>query len=219
MAKMEIVAYSDAKFGSEVKRCSVQFNPASFNLAYSIEYDNKQSPGTKGRDMKFKKVNPTDISFDFLFDGTGVAGHKGSVMPQVRNFVETVWGFNGSAHRTHYVKIIWGDADVFSGVLTNLTLQYKLFKPDATPIRVLAQAKFKSSYEDGVRVAMENKNSPDLTHIRDVKAGDKLPLMTQAIYGSTDYYMEIARINGLTNFRQLEPGTQLYFPPIDKMNL
>jgi nucleoid-associated protein YgaU len=61
---------------------------------------------------------------------------------------------------------------------------------------------------------MANKTSPDLSHILTVRAGDILPLMCFDVYGSSAYYPQVARVNGLTEFRQLTPGTQLLFPPL-----
>ena len=49
-----------------------------------------------------------------------------------------------------------------------------------------------------------------------VKAGDELPLITYDIYGDPHYYLEVARANKLTDFRNLRAGTTLHFPPVDK---
>ncbi len=217
LAKMKITAYSDSRYSSRVRDFEARINPNSVKYSYSIEYDNRQAPGTMAREMRFKQVNPTEISFDFVFDGTGIAYPAGAgVYDDVNAFVSVLWDFNGSSHRTHYLMLEWGNFKIYKGVLTKLDIEYKLFKPDATPLRAIAKATFKSAYADGERVGMEKKSSPDLTHVRTVKAGDKLVLMTNEIYGTPDLYLEIARINGLSNFRNLEPGTQLFFPPIDK---
>jgi len=37
-----------------------------------------------------------------------------------------------------------------------------------------------------------------------------------ANFGSNQYYMEVARYNRLHNFRRLQSGTPLFFPPINK---
>jgi nucleoid-associated protein YgaU len=91
-----------------------------------------------------------------------------------------------------------------------------LFNPDGQPIRAVAKVKFKRSMEEKKRAAKENRKSPDLTHLRKVKAGDTLPLMCYRIYGDPKYYLKVAEINGLGNFRFLKPGTALLFPPIDQ---
>jgi nucleoid-associated protein YgaU len=49
-----------------------------------------------------------------------------------------------------------------------------------------------------------------------VKTGDTLPLMCYRIYGDTRYYLQVAAINGMGNFRKLIPGTEILFPPINK---
>ncbi|MGR9053652.1 MAG: LysM peptidoglycan-binding domain-containing protein, partial [Gammaproteobacteria bacterium] len=66
------------------------------------------------------------------------------------------------------------------------------------------------------RMARESLSSPDLTHARMVLAGDTLPLMTERIYGTSKYYLRIAQINGLDDFRNLKPGSMLVFPPLEK---
>ena len=62
----------------------------------------------------------------------------------------------------------------------------------------------------------QNPTSPDLTHLRDVKDGDTLPLLVYDIYGDGKFYLEVARVNKLVNFRSLRSATRLSFPPLDK---
>ncbi|HPF52255.1 MAG TPA: hypothetical protein PK335_11805, partial [Draconibacterium sp.] len=85
-------------------------------------------------------------------------------------------------------------------------------------LRASARAKFKGFIEDNLRVALENNSSPDLTHVRMVNEGDTLPLMTYRIYGDSKYYLEVARVNKLTNFRKLKVGQKIFFPPIEKVS-
>ena len=47
-----------------------------------------------------------------------------------------------------------------------------------------------------------------------VKEGDHLSLMTQRMYGDPKYYLQIAQVNGLTNYRKLKVGQPLLFPPL-----
>jgi hypothetical protein len=228
LTKMKIEAYSDPAYRSKVGEYSVLVNPEKLDVAYTLEYEEKAAHGNIGTQMKFKKVNPTEMTFNFVIDGTGIipgTEDKKEVDKEISKLMKVICDFDGSIHRPYYCKMIWGNLasdhyyfSVFQGVLTQVTFQYKLFKPSGAPLRTVVIAKFKSAYEQGMRVAMERKSSPDLTHIRTVKEGDKLVLMTQDIYGTTDYYLEVARINNLDDFRHLKAGTQLYFPPIDQLN-
>ena len=56
--------------------------------------------------------------------------------------------------------------------------------------------------------------SPDVSHLVTVRAGDTLPGLCANIYGTSLYYLRVAAFNGLTSFRRLAPGTQLVFPPL-----
>ena len=63
---------------------------------------------------------------------------------------------------------------------------------------------------------INNKNSPDLTHKRVIKGKERLISAANKIYKANNYYVEVARKNKINNFRNVEPGTPLYFPPIAK---
>jgi len=65
-------------------------------------------------------------------------------------------------------------------------------------------------------VAMAQDQSPDLTHVRLIKAGDNLPSLCSQIYGDPSYYLAVARANQIDNFRELVPGTNVFFPPLEK---
>jgi nucleoid-associated protein YgaU len=67
-----------------------------------------------------------------------------------------------------------------------------------------------------LQAALDKLFSADLTHARIVKEGETLPLISEKVYGDSKYYMEIARFNGLKNFRNIAAGTELILPPINK---
>ena len=62
--------------------------------------------------------------------------------------------------------------------------------------------------------SLKDNQSPDLTHMITVKAGDTLPMLCASIYGNRQMHHEVAKINNLISFRHIEPGTELIFPPI-----
>ena len=100
--------------------------------------------------------------------------------------------------------------------MTSLKVAYELFSRTGVALRAKVDASFKESKENQLRQAEENKSSPDLTHLRTVQEGDTLPLMTERIYGSDTYYLEVAKYNNIRHFRKLKAGTQIAFPPIAK---
>lgn len=216
LEKLLIQAYEEEDFSGEVIGKFESFvNPSEITLAYDMEYDSEQGSGTTGSRMEFKKVKPGDMSITFFLDGTGANGVSIDVQEQVNQF-QTVTGYNGDIHRPNYLKIVWGTLQVKRCVLKSASIAYKLFKPSGIPLRAVITANFTDCADDETRVALAQDESPDLTHVRLVKAGDTLPLMCYRIYGNTSYYLDVARANGLDNFRKLEPGEKIIFPPLEK---
>jgi hypothetical protein len=226
LKKMKIVAYTkpDYSDSSKVKggEYHVLVNPESYALDYKIEYNDKQGQGTSNAQQKYKFTKPEELSFEFLFDATGlVPGQNGQVTKagditdELQGFKNLVTGYNGASHQPNYLKLFWGIL-LFKGRLTTLHIQFKLFRPDGRPLRALAKATFSGSIEENFRVALENAQSADLMHVRNVKEGDTLPLLCYEIYGDPRYYLQVALANGLAHFRDLSPGEELFFPPINK---
>ncbi len=211
----------------------VQVNPESYKIDYKVNYERSRIPGSSGSNAKYMNTSPPVLDFTFLFDGTGVippsagpldnvpiagavaelfSDSEYDVMKELQKFAKVVYQFDGTQHRPRKVQLTWGKL-VFEGVLGSLSVNYKLFKPDGTPLRAEANASFEGSITDMLRESKEKKNSPDLTHVRTVVAGDTLPLMSHRIYGVSDYYIEVARANKIFNFRKLKEGNDIFFPP------
>jgi nucleoid-associated protein YgaU len=216
LEKLLIKAYESADYsGSPVGLFESFVNPNEITLAYEMEYDAAQGSGTTGSRMNFKKVKPGDLSLTFFIDGTGANGNPIDVQERVEQF-QTITGYNGNIHRPNYLKVTWGTLQVKRCVLKSASIAYKLFKSDGIPLRAVITATFTDSTDDQTRVALAQDQSPDLTHVRLVKAGDTLPAMCFSVYGDPRFYLEVARVNGIDNFPKLVPGTRVFFPPLEK---
>lgn len=220
--KMLIVAFNDSTFTipSPIPPFKAHVNPESYSRSVHINYSEMQAPGSSGAANNFSHTNPDTLKFDFLLDRTGALGNLSTgligVTPDIVHFKKLTLDYEGEIHRPRFLKLIWGTL-IYDCQLQSLEIEHKMFSPQGLPLRAVLKATFKEFTEETKRNALENKSSPDLTHVRTVKEGDTLPLMTQRIYGDCCYYLEIARINGLTNFRKLEPGSEIVFPPIEKV--
>jgi len=234
LIKLRIKAYKDEQFTEEVGdgEFKTLLNPEQYKFNYKIDQNEDQASGTSAASPRFNKALPEDLELEFVFDRTGVVvdyGKSGSaddntfrdegngIIDDIEQFKKVIFDYNGDEHKPNYLIISWGTL-LFKGTLSEMDITYKLFKPDGTPLRATARAKFKGFVEDNLRVAKENNSSPDLTHIREVKEGDTLPLMTFRIYGDSKYYLEVAKVNRITNFRKLTVGQKIFFPPIEKVS-
>ena len=95
-----------------------------------------------------------------------------------------------------------------------MNIKYELFRQDGTPLRATISATFLEHTENHLHNLLANLSSPDLTHVRVVREGDTLPLLTFQIYGDSSYYPEVARVNQLDDFRNLKVGDEIFFPPL-----
>lgn len=223
LEKLKVVAYSDPEFNNKISdgEFSTLMNPEKYTYNYKIETDETQASGTSTVSPKFNKKLPENLELDFVFDRSGVInGYESSddgIINDIEKFKKVILDYNGDEHKPNYLIISWGTL-LFKGALTEMNVEFKLFKPDGTPIRAIAKAKFQGFVEDNLRAARENNKSPDLTHYRTVKEGDTLPLMTFHIYGDSKYYLEVAKANNIMNFRKLKTGQRIFFPPLQKQS-
>jgi len=221
LEKLKIGAYSDPEFNNEVDdgEFSTLLNPEKYTFHYKIEQNDDQAAGTSTVSPRFNKQLPETLELDFVFDRSGViSGYESTedgIIDDIEKFKKVILNYDGENHKPNYLIISWGSL-LFKGSLTEMDIEFKIFKPDGTPIRAIAKGKFQGFVEDNLRVAKENNQSPDLTHQRIVKAGDTLPLMSYKIYGDSKYYIDVARINNITNFRKLKIGQKIFFPPLKK---
>jgi len=221
LTKLRIIAYSDEAFKNEIGdgEFITLINPDKYAFSYKIEQNEDQASGTSTNAPKFNKILPENLDLNFVFDRTGAIktsrASEDGIIGDIEKFKKVVFDYNGDQHKPNYLKVSWGTL-LFKGSLTEMNIEYKLFNPDGTPIRATANVKFQGMVEDDLRVAKENNQSPDLTHLRTVKFGDTLPLMCHRIYGDSKYYLEVAKVNNINNFRSLPTGKQIFFPPLQK---
>lgn len=219
VSKMKIVAWSDPESREEEGNMTVQVNPETYSQKIEIKYSDKQAQGTSGKLPKFTKIEPQKMDFELMFDRTGVingatAGELG-VDEDIDKLQKLIVEYQGDKHRPRFVSIYWGTLQ-FDGALESMDISYKLFSSQGAPLRAIVKTTFIGSVGDKKRVAKENAQSPDLTKVRVIMEGDTLPLLCYKIYGDAKYYIEVAQVNNLNDFRYLKTGSKIKFPPLNK---
>lgn len=217
--KLKIYAYSDPGCEKQVgEPFTVMMNPENYTQEIKMEFENGQGQGTSGSQPRFKLKPPEELSFEVLFDNTGIIDKtpRKNIADDIKNFKQFLMGYDGNIHQPKFFKFVWGTS-LMKGICVLLNISYKLFNPDGTPIRAICKVSIRELKEEERRVVEERNSSPDLTHYRTVKKGDTLPLMCYHIYGHSKYYWQVAKVNGLSNFRELQPGNELFFPPLEKV--
>jgi len=222
--KMTITAYSDPGFTSKVSVSpnpfTVWINPQSYSRKTNISYNDRQAQGSSGPSPEFNRVAAEEMSFELIFDATGVvppangeASYTNGVADAISQLTNLAATLNGDIHSPNYLILAWAQLQ-FQCVLTSMDVNYTLFRPDGTPLRAKVSVSFQSYTSESQLAKAANTTSPDLTHVVTVRQGDTLPLLCYNIYGDSSYYYRVSQFNNLLDFRTLAPGSQLLFPPL-----
>ena len=194
----------------------VMLNPSGYSHGLTIKSNKKETLGQSGGESKFSAVSPETVSFDLVIDGTGVVNpDAGSpdVKTQIQQLRDVVYEYDGTEHAPNHVRLLWGSLILF-GTLETMSMEYTLFKPSGEPLRATVKLSFTGSMSKEEESLRANRSSPNLDHVVEVRAGDTLPLMCYRVYKDSSYYPEVARVNNLVDFRILDPGARLHFPPL-----
>lgn len=190
-------------------------NPPGYDHNFSVSYTENKDFGKGGNEAKFNIVESEKFILKALvLDGTGaVPGTTETVAQQVKKLRDAVYTYVGTSHEPPIVQVAWGSL-LFYGRIQTLKFDYTLFAANGEPLRAKVSLAFVEYTSPTEQVKEDGNSSPDLTHLVVVRAGDTLPLLCERIYRDPGYHREVARINGLTLLRQLEPGMSLRFPPL-----
>lgn len=218
---MLIIAYADNSYSLTGIRGAipVYLDYNNFQHSYTNDYSEDEVMGLPAGNPAFAKAGPQTLNCTLIFDTTGlVSGKVGELVPvstQISLFKNVVYDVTGLAHQPHCLQLIWG-RQMFKGILDSMTVNYTMFAPGGFPLRASVQATFIASQEPGFSLLSAALESPDMSHSRTAKEGIPLYQMSNEIYNDPKYYLQVAQHNGLDQFRQIKPGTQLEFPPLDK---
>lgn len=216
MEKLKIYPYRDLSAAPAGSPFEVSINPEKLTFARTVKFNEGDTPTTKRTVTQFQGFDTDTMNFELVIDGTGIASETNSVDEELQKLQDTLYEYDGEIHKPHYLKITWGQNNKFVCHLKTMNIQYTLFKSNGDPLRAKVALSFLEYTDVREAEAIYNSSSPDMTHVRTVTEGDHLPQMCQEIYGDMKYYIPVARMNGLTNFRNLPVGTQLIFPPLKK---
>lgn len=216
LTKLVIEAYTDRTYKSLFKTYTLQINPNSYKRSHTTTYAAEKALAKPGETTKFSGIQPQTVNFEFFLDYTGVlppAPGVPDLVQAIRQFKLCVYDYQGAIHSPNYLRLRWTDLQ-FKCRLTSLIIDYTLFKPNGTPLRAKLDVNFEEYLRTGEDTDKGRPSSPDLSHVRTVRAGDTLPLLCHEIYGTSRHYIEVARFNLLSQFRRLEPGAVIKFPPL-----
>ena len=225
LQKLKVVSFTKPERSSGGVSFEVMFNPESISVSHENKFSKLQGINTKGRTAQYSYSRSKELKLDLVLDGTGVTDFgvatllgKGtkSVAEQIEKFLDLCFYMDGKIHEPKFLKIQWGEGVLkdFDCRLNTVDIEYTLFNKSGAPLHAVLKTNFVEDLTPAKRALLEDKHSPDLSQSRVVKSGDTLPLLSKEIYGSSQYYLRLAQVNNLNDFRNLTPGQELIFPPL-----
>lgn len=216
--KLTLTAYNRKKKKiAAINPFSVMINPESITISQSVGYSESEADK---ENAKFKGLGHCKISIPkIILDTTGIIPQsewpngRTDVLSMIDDLKKIVCRYEGKEHEPPIVHVQWGSS-IYWSRMTSLNFQYTLFNSAGVPVRAEVTFEFNCFKTEQEIQAEKNKSSPDLTHLVEVQVGDTLPLMCERVYNNSAMYLQVARFNGLTNFRHLKVGSRLVFPPI-----
>lgn len=187
------------------------YKPDSLKVKRNIDLKSKNVGNTSAQPTQFVGMGKIELSVTLEIENTGAIGGKSDVQGEVEGLVNDLAAYKGGEHRTNYVTVTFGSESLLMQLET-MDIDYKLYDSTGAPYHAEVACKFISAAE----VSITGNQSPDMTHGFTIREGDSLPNLCMQVYGDMRYYMAVAEHNKLTNFRELEVGAVLEFPPIDR---
>lgn len=191
----------------------VKINPEKITLQKKLNYTDKNPHDNKlPVAKKFNGYSQEVLTFDLIIDGSNIFQDIG-VIEQIRRINAECYDYQPDNHAPKDLTIHYGDLN-FKCKLESLTYEYQLFDSNNNCIRAKASFTFASHNTTADDVNRNISSSPDMSHIKTVQVGDALPLFSNEVYDSSKYYIQLAKVNKLTNFRNLKLGSKILIPPL-----
>jgi hypothetical protein len=232
-SKLTIAAYPDFRngdvSGSSVATFTLQLNPEQFNVEYDTEVEQlgDGEPGTASGvpvSARSRAYTKQKLSLNFLVDNTGILPNPPSGMSMFRmggsisDAMEILYKATikptSDSHMAPFVHVEWGDAIDLKGKVTSLSIEYVRFNSSGAPIRAKVQLSVQEEVDE--TVISRQFQSPDITRMPTMREGDTLVALCNEFYDDPSYFIQVANLNDLPQFRRLKVGSVIRFPPLEK---
>jgi hypothetical protein len=204
----------------------VYFNPTEYSISKSNEWKYDKVTGNSFPKAQFGGGNPRELTLNLLLDASLLSktAHVRDVTNDLFKMMEVKEGQTpgDSGAVPPFVTFKWGRETTFKSVCTQLTVAFKLFRPNGDPIRADVKMTLKQAETAGTASANGANRAGNPTTranaghgVHTVKDGDTLPSIAYEAYGDATVWRAIADVNGIENPLHLRRGTALSLPKLD----
>jgi hypothetical protein len=188
----------------------VLFNPKEYSIQKSVQWEPHKAPGLDSPEQQFTSGNPAVLSVELFFD---TYESKEDLKKKHTDPLLSLAYVDATLHRPPLVAFKWGSVQ-FKGVVESLSLRFTMFLPSGLPCRAVANLQIKEAKSAKEQVEEKPRESPDHTKRRTLKHGETLALLAHEEYDDPAEWRRIADANGISDPKDVKPGTVLTLPPI-----
>jgi hypothetical protein len=210
---------------SALPEISVLFNPNSYTIVKPVTWSVPQASSGSGAQTDRAVNAPTlvfggggsrQLTLELFFDVTEPINDVPIAdVRTLTNAIVALTRIESKQGRPPVCEISWGTAPVnsdfpFSGVVTNLTQRFTLFRNTGEPVRAnlsVILSEFLDPEQD------QRQTDPELT-TRVVRRGDTVTSIAASVYGDPSLWRVIAEANNLDDPRRPKIGRTLTIPKI-----
>ncbi len=226
LERLTIQAYKDQEYSERDGPVFVVWmNPQSYQRSLAVQTVDLKAINGSAPCPTYARIGEESLTMTLVFDTTGVIPNPqgGEDMPAngvsalLEALIDKIAKTNPDTDRPNFLQLSWAQLQARC-VLTNMSIDYKLFRPDGTPIRANANLSFLAYTSTLCASRLTHNAAKQETQVVTLLPGDTLPALCSQIYGQSSLYLKVARYNGLLAFRSLRSGTQVLFPPLAQLH-
>lgn len=191
---------------------NISFNPSEYSLDKGNTFSEASIPGLGSPVLQFSSGQAKTLSLELLLD-TYAYDSGEDIRKKYIEKLDKLTEIDGELHAPPICKVLWGSLE-FDGVCEKVTKKYILFKDDGTPVRARVTLTFKEYIPIEIQIKRPPRSSPDRLKKYVIQEGDSLWQLSHKAYGDPYQWRFIAEANGIDNPLALEPGQELFIPPL-----
>jgi hypothetical protein len=188
----------------------VLFNPTEYGVDRGASYAELQVPGLPTPILQFVRGDTQTLSLELFLDRTSERQTVEEDLARLRKFVQ----IDSRLHAPPVCRFRWGREPFFEGVVTSLKEKFSLFDNAGRVLRARVTLTLKSYKPVEVQLRELRRQSPDRTHVRVLREGERLDQLANEAYGNPRLWRVIAEENGIDRPRFVSPGTPLRVPAL-----
>ena len=191
------------------------FNPLTYTITKAGNWDRAVDEAAMYTAIPtWRGAGPRVMTVEIFLDATYTA--SGNIQPDIDLLFKccqpTPMSLLLQAPSPPFVLFGWGLTMSFLAFISNVSVDYKLFRPDGTPIRAACNLTLE---EIPTLLASQNPTSGGAARrVRTTVAGDTLQSISYREYGRPTMWRALADANGIEDPLRIAPGTSLLVPPL-----